>query len=70
MGAAEGEGVRGFVNRCASPVEVAGGGEAGSRNGREVENNLAKADWGRRVDARCRQRAHIMIVAVFERRWC
>jgi hypothetical protein len=36
-GVEEGEGVRGFVNGCARPVDVAAGGDVGSRKGREVE---------------------------------
>jgi hypothetical protein len=54
--------VRGLVKGCARPVEVAGGGDAGSWKGRVVEKARAKVNCGRRADARRRQRVQIIVV--------
>jgi hypothetical protein len=43
-GVEEGEGVRGFVNGCARPVDVAAGGDVGSRKGWEVEKKRGMED--------------------------
>lgn len=43
-GVEEGEGVRGFVNGCARPVDVAAGGDVGARKGREVEKKRGMED--------------------------
>jgi hypothetical protein len=58
---AEGEGVRGFVKGCASPVDVASVGDVGSKKGREVEKRREREGWGRREEVRRRQRMQIML---------
>ena len=62
-----GVGERGVENGCASPVEVAGGGEAvaeGLRMEGLMEKDRVSVEEGRRADALRRQERQIMVVVL------